>query len=225
MLTDDMLRQAAAESSTAFVRAVEQDYDDNRPYSPSHQFEKKMKRLTRRANHPNLYRSAQRVASVVLAILLAGSAWLTVDVQAREAFFGWVKEVYEELYVYRLTGEVVEQGTENNYALGWIPDGYTEMYEGDLGGTFSVIYNNDLGQMLDFSYTTNTEQVDWFLYGENMERYQVEIGSSVGDFLYSTDDQTSNALVWMQDDQTGFYLSGFFDEDELILMAENIVKK
>lgn len=225
MLTDDMLRQAAAESSTAFVQAVEQDYDDNRPYSPSHLFEKKMKQLTRRANHPNLYRSAQRVASVVLAILLAGSAWLTVDVQAREAFFGWVKEVYEELYVYRLTGEVAEQGTENNYALGWIPDGYTKMYEGDLGGTFSAIYKNDLGQMLDFSYTTNTEQVDWFLYGENMEQYQVEIGSSVGDFLYSTDDQTSNAIVWMQDDQTGFYLSGFFDEDELILMAENIVKK
>lgn len=228
MLTDDMLRQAAAESSTAFVRAVEQDYDDNRQYSPSHQFEKKMNRLTRRANHPNLYHSAQRVASVVLAILLAGSAWLTVDVQAREAFFGWVKETYETFFIYRFTDESNELSSSaetSTYYPNWLPNGYIEQQTIDVGGTVSVYFRNDIGQLMDFSYTQTATNIDWFIDTTDMAQQEVNVGAFAADLFLSSTDDIANIIMWTSDNQTAFFISAFLPQEELILMAENISKK
>ena len=45
-----------------------------------------------------------KVACVFLAILLTGSAVLTFSVEARAAFFGWVREQYDNFYVYFFEG-------------------------------------------------------------------------------------------------------------------------
>ena len=73
MITDEMLRVSAARSSELFIQAVALDYDPTQQYEPSNSFEKKIKRLVHRAKHPYFYRSVQRIASVLLAAILAGS--------------------------------------------------------------------------------------------------------------------------------------------------------
>ena len=126
MITDEMLREAARESLEDYVNSLERDYDPAHPHQFSKEFEKKIERLKRRANHPVFYKTMQRVASVVLAILIGGGAWLTVDVEARAAFFGWVKEVYETFFVYRFSGDADMSTKTSNYEPNWIPDGYTK---------------------------------------------------------------------------------------------------
>ena len=66
-------------------------------FSPA--FEKKIRKLKRRADHPAFYRTMNRVASILLAILIAIGAWISVDAEARAAVVGWVKEIYELLRV------------------------------------------------------------------------------------------------------------------------------
>lgn len=87
-------------------------------------FERKMKRLIRRADHPIRYRIAQIAACLLLAALLSGCTVLAVSPEARAAFVGWVREVSEGWFVYHYTGE--DQTAPENvvYCPTWVPDGY-----------------------------------------------------------------------------------------------------
>ena len=57
----------------------------------------------------------------LLAVLLTGSAILTFSVEARAAFFGWVREQYENFYVYFFEGEAAVTDPAK-YELGWMPE-------------------------------------------------------------------------------------------------------
>lgn len=101
MITDAQLRKAAEKSSDLYLHYVERDYNSTPPHEFSASFEKKIKKLRKRADHPYFYKTLHKAAAVILAILISGSAWLAVDTEARAAFFGWVKEIYETYFVYR----------------------------------------------------------------------------------------------------------------------------
>ena len=81
MITDEMLREAARESLEDYVNSLERDYDPNHPHQFSKEFEKKIERLKRRANHPVFYKTMQRVASVVLD---SGAYYLAVSSSSDE---------------------------------------------------------------------------------------------------------------------------------------------
>ena len=102
MITDEMLRAAAARSCEIYVAHLEKGFDPEKKHEFSPEFLRKIERLKRRAKHPVFYKTTRRVASIALAILITGGAWITVDAEARAAFVGWVKEVYEEFFVYRM---------------------------------------------------------------------------------------------------------------------------
>ena len=92
MITDAQLRKATEKSSDLYLRYVEQDYNSTPSHEFSASFEKKIRKLRKRADHPYFYKTLHKAAAVILAILISGSAWLAVDTEARAAFFGWVKE-------------------------------------------------------------------------------------------------------------------------------------
>ena len=94
MITEEMLCAAAARSCEIYVSYLERGYNPENQHEFSLQFKKKIKKLKRKADHPVFYHAARRIASIVLAILIAGGVWITVDAEARAAFVGWVKEVY-----------------------------------------------------------------------------------------------------------------------------------
>ena len=96
--------------------------EEPHPFSPA--FERKMKKLLRRGRHPVWYKALHAAACLLLALLLSGCAVLAVSAEAREVFAGWVREVYENAFVYRFYGE--EQGESNAdpaYRLTWLPEG------------------------------------------------------------------------------------------------------
>ena len=85
MLTDEMLCTAAAEADSALCNSLLATMGQEHVFSA--RFERRMNRLLHRARHPVLYPLLQRAACFLLLVLLAGTTWLTVDVQARAAFF------------------------------------------------------------------------------------------------------------------------------------------
>ena len=72
-------------------------------FSPA--FERRMKKLLRRAAHPVRYRFVQAAACAALVVVLSGCSVLAFSAEARAAFMGWVREVYASWSVYRYTGE------------------------------------------------------------------------------------------------------------------------
>ena len=223
MITEGMLREAAARSCEIYVAHLEQGYEPENQHVFSVEFEKKLKRLKRKADHPVLYRAMHRVASIILAMLVLGGTWITVDAEARAAFVGWVKEVYETYFVYAFEGVPPTASEDIDYRPAWLPDGYTEFYYDASEDTVFVAYSNDAGQMMNFSYVHTPDKTKWMVDRNNAVVVQVEVNDCIGELFISTDSNNANAILWTDADDTAFYLSAFVDEAELIRIAESVV--
>ena len=65
--------------------------------------------LQKRRRRAAAQRMWQRVAVVFLVVLLSAATWLSVDVQAREKLFHWSKEIFENMFVYRIDWGNIEK--------------------------------------------------------------------------------------------------------------------
>lgn len=205
MITDEMLRISAARSSELFIQAAAFDYDPAQQYEPSNSFEKKIKRLFRKAKHPYFYRAAQRIASVFLAAVLAGTMWLAVDEKARAAFFDWVRETYEHSIVYHVLPNHASKKLPQ-YELAWLPDGFgkPDVYENEI--TYSALYENpDTGDVLIFDYCLLTEEIQTELFTAQQPEHLVVNGADA-DFYAADNDSDSSNLLWI-DAETGVLCS------------------
>lgn len=221
MITDEMLCTAAARSIAVYTRYLEQDFDREHQHEFSLQFEKKIKRMCRRANHPFFYKSLQRIASIFLAILLGGVIWLTVDVEARAELFGWVKSVYENYLVYRFEPEF-NHNDSAIYLPTWLPTGYNEVSSNYSGDIAEVCYIGANGQGLVFSYSIDSTNADWFLDTSVSTVKQVYINGTPADLLLSEEPETANTIAWLSADNTVFCISAFLPEIDMIRIAESV---
>ena len=185
-------------------------------------FERKMKRLIRRADHPIRYRIAQIAACLLLAALLSGCTVLAISPEAREAFVGWVREVYETWFMYRYTGE--EQPTLENtvYVPAWVPEGYEEIAAPQVGTFVRTQYENGEEDLLTISYLKGTETSSLNVEWEGATVQQSSVGSLTAD-LYLNPDNGPNILVWTDmEKDAAFWITAPLPEDELVRIAESI---
>lgn len=222
MITDSMLRSAAKKSCEIYVNQLESGYDPKTQHEFSPDFEKKIKKLRRKANHPIVYRSLQRIASIILVCLIACGAWFTVDAEARSTFFGWVKEIYETYFVYRFEGNANASESSVAYRPTWLPEGYTEFYIESTDTTTVVSYQNKEGLLLTFQYTHNQNGTDWFIDAEHAAIKETTVNGCPAEVLLTDNITTANALAWTDEQDSAFYVSGFLSESDLIKIAENV---
>ncbi len=222
MLTDQMIAQAAGEYMESHIAKLEKEFENLPPHQFSKKFERKIAKLTRRADHPLFYKVAYRAASIILAVLIGSGVWLAFDTSARAAFFGWIKEVYETYVVYRFEGGL-NDGTEPlDYQITMLPDGYTEFYSGDSEGTVFTVYANEAGEMLKFNYSSKPDETFWFIGVENMTVEKIYINGLAADLIIPLDPNDAIVIMWETEEHTAISLSGFFTEEELISIAESI---
>lgn len=222
MVTEEMLCAAAARSCEIYVAYLERGYDPENQHEFSLQFEKKIKKLKRKADHPVFYHTTKRIASIVLAILISGGVWLAVDIEARAAFFGWIKEVYESYFVYRFEDDAVSNINPSSYRPTWLPSGYTEFYVDETENTVAIVYADEEGRMLKLNYIQNPNETDWFVKTEQVEIESATINGKPAELFISKDSETANAIIWTSDDNTAFYLSAFLSKADLIKVAESV---
>lgn len=231
MITEEMLKVAAIEADQVIRGSLPAPEELGHEFS--HSFQKKMRRIFRRANHPVLYKLAKSVACFVLAVILTGGAWLTVDAEAREAFIRWVKETYSIYSVYHFEGADSETQTSEGqsseeeifleYSLAWIPDGYTKWATNTIGNCICETYVNESGELLKFNYQPSVNSSYWFIDTSTSTQQRVYVGDVPADFYLSNSPDVSSSIVWTSPEgETAFYLSGFFSKEELIDMAEHV---
>lgn len=85
MISDEMLKKATAEADQAIRDSLPAPAECEHEFSPS--FQRKMRRTFRKAKYPVIYKLPKYAACFVLVVVLASSTWLTVDAEARAAFF------------------------------------------------------------------------------------------------------------------------------------------
>lgn len=224
MITEAMLREAARRAGEVYTAYYERDYDPQAPHVFPPEFEKKIDRLTRRAKHPVFYKAMRCVASVAIAMIIAGSAWITVDAEARAAVVGWVKEVYETYFVLRHDG--ADTAPEfADYRPTWLPDGYSELRVNASKTRTVVVYANEAGDLIRFSFIRNSEETDWFIDVSQAGIKKATVNGNEADLFIAHDPGEANAIAWISDG-SAFYVTGFVGENDLVRMAESVqIKK
>lgn len=165
-----------------------------------------------------------RVAGILLAILLAGSAVLTFSAEARAAFLGWVREQVDNFYHYFFEGEAAPSQPVK-YELGWMPEGLEYVTTLDIDNGECFIYKDAKGLLIQFSYSPNGDNRSWGVDGVDDIQKTVKVNGNKADLYISrTDDQTSS-IIWTNERNDFFALSGPFDEETLIKMAESVRAK
>ena len=209
MITEEMLCAAAARSCEIYVSYLERGYTPENQHEFSLQFEKKIKKLKRKADHPVFYHATKRIASIVLAILITGGVWITVDAEARAAFVGWVKEVYEEFFVYRFNDETDIQNEPYEYEFTWLPNGYVKLYEKDTGSRITRLYKNEAGQMLQFNCVYDPNETDIYVIAPTATVDDAVVNGYAADFIISGDERAANVLMWIDSNNCAFYISAY----------------
>lgn len=223
MITDKMLAQAAAELATAINESLPDPKDCTHEFSA--EFERKMKRITRRANHPILYRTLRSVASIILVITIGFGSVLAVSAEARAAVFGWVKEQYESFYEYFFEGEV-ELAESAKYQPGWMPDGCELLTVEETAGGETYIYKDKSGLLAQFYYIYDPDSQKLYIDTVEYISEPVSINGHSGEMYISIYDDETSSIVWTDNStNTLFYVSGPYEKDTLIKNAENIQVK
>lgn len=177
-----------------------------------------------RKSKPQFNTWLSKVACVFLAVLLTGSAVLTFSVEARAAFFGWVREQYKNFYVYFFEGEVAVADPVK-YELGWLPDGcvYVTTMETENGEI--IIYTDEHDTLIRFSYDRAASSI-LFVDSAGNETIPVEINGCPGEISLYKDSEETDHIIWT--DSTNkilFYITGHFDQETFIRMAESVKEK
>jgi len=223
MFSDERLRHAAASSVAAFLETVERDYDPETAWKPSERFLRKLRRLTRRADHPVLYHTMHTAAALFLAILAAAATWLSVDQQAQATFIRYVGNSV----IYEFSGPAKQEKLPE-YDFSSEPEGYWRAL-GDYGDALcSVVYNNADGGSIVLSYHAVSEEIISAISFSNGEytHETVTFGAYSGDFYAPKDGSGTNELVWI-DEKTGifFQISAFLEKEELIQFALSVTEQ
>ena len=222
MIPEDALRCAAREADRALADSLPDPADCTHTFSPK--FQHRMARLIRRHRHKGRYRGLRRAACVLLAGLLGGTVFLSTNAQAREAFFGWVREQVEGAQRYFHQGNVTSASEIVHYQID-IPEGYWLEDSLEAEGYFDYYYVNDDGDSIEFTYQYETEAAGGELYVDDREteKKQVMVCGTPGELYLSNEEETSNTVIWM-DQSTGALIdvTAFLEENALLGLAETV---
>ena len=200
MISDETLKKATAEADQAIRDSLPAPAECEHEFSPS--FQRKMRRTFRKAKYPVIYKLPKYAACFVLVVVLASSTWLTVDAEARAAFFAWVREQYETFIEYRFVGDTTQNDKSKQYELTQLPDGFIETNRMESKGNAVVIYQN-----------TSDVQI-------------VRIGNIDAEFYLSSDPDISNGLVWQSEDRNTFFcITSTLPQEVMLRLAESVQAK
>lgn len=224
MISDERLREAARQAEKNLLASLPEPEDCEATFSPK--FERKMKKLVRRTDHPIRYWVQKAVACILLVILLGGGGVLALSPEARAMFVGWVRGAYETWFVYNYEGPDREFTEDNVFYPARVPDGYYELKRSISDDKVSIIYENGEGYLLSFTYTRNRESIS--VYSENQETdvQTVVVGNTLADLYLDQREGNTNTLIW-NDEEKGiiFVISAHCSGKELVEIAESVTNE
>ena len=226
MLSEERLRQAAHHAAQALEDSLPPPSQCHYDVSP--EFRRNMKKLCRQAKRRPYRKVWKAVACAALVLILGSTSYLGLNAQAREAFFGWVTQITQNVSYYFFSGSSDKHPENYRYVLPEIPEGYTQDAVDEDGGLRMELYTNEKGETLAFEtqYTTESSDYELFLDVDKLEIKKVTVQGVSGDLYIDPTGEQSSTLIW-KDPETDVLLSltAYLPEDQLISMADSVVRQ
>lgn len=219
-MTDEQIREAADMFENSLLDTLPKSNTCQHTFSP--EFERKMKRVIRKANYNTVYCVLQRVACILIAVALCGSMLLLLNTNVQAVVIDWVKEKFSFFTSYFFAGDS-SNNPHKAYTVGWLPEEYTILDQTDLPDGGTAIYVDTNGQILQFSYSYDTNESSFHIGEESFTYHQVTVSKYRADLYLAEDPSHSNGLVWVGENGTVlFQLTAFCDEETLLQIAESV---
>lgn len=217
MISDEMLRTAAEEVSSCVLEGLP-PVEDHRF---SLRFQRKMKQLLFRADHP-ISHALTSCAAIVLLLLTAFATLMVASPTVRAAVLEWSRKIYHGGSIYSYEGQLQVQ-ERNEYYLSQIPEGYVlhSIEERSAGTTYC--YLNTSGKSLIFSYHYGSDHTQIYYDTREHEHRTVSLGQVIADIYLSTTVNNNNQIVWIDANGNAmFCISYCGDAGELVTLAETV---
>lgn len=156
--------------------------------------------------------------------ILSVSTWLTVDIQARERAFQWIKEIYESLTIYLFNSEDNEIN-HIYYEPSWIPDGFSLVDSYQDSDYCLRIYANDTGEKIfSVEYTLMQHTSMSTTAQEYSEVVKVDINGLPADLYIGNEASPENALIWVDEaNQVVFNIQGNISNEDIVHIAQSLI--
>lgn len=222
MITDEMLAQAA----DAYVQIMVDNIPDTgeNEHRFSTRFERKMRKVIRRGNHPMLYKAMRTVRYAAAVLVISFLMLMAVNPSARAAVMDWIREIYASYYSHNYyassdDAEIADITCE----IGYIPETYTEVSYNETKYNVTRYFENEFKQRLYFSYSKQPESVEYFYELADYSIEVININGMHGEYLCSVQPQNRNIIQWINTDSNILLtVSGSIEKEELIQIAESI---
>jgi len=220
MISEEELRRAAIEWEKARLQSLPEPEACGNTFSPG--FERKIKKLIQRTDHPAKYWLKRSLACVLLVGLLGGGV-LTFHSGARAAFWGWTIEMVDSFFTYRYKGPSFSPSQNVTYSPTWTPDGFQELSQDASGTGKSIVYQDQNGKKIIFCYALNSEGFLLGIGSENTTVQRTFVGEHSADLYLAQNEGEANTIVWT-DEAKGyiFWTAGLVSGDDLIAIAESV---
>ena len=224
MISNLLLRQATEEYHEESMSAIPTENEIDHVFSD--RFEKNMKSVIKKNNHPQLKRVLRMAASFALVILVASGSVMALSPTARAAVMGWLFGQDGTTFSYTSMGKESESDVYYKYDLAEIPEGYFLWQEiVDESQSIMLYAEEETGHLLKVTGSPNDGTGAMFLLTTTDEKSTVQIGDITADFYQSSTADSSSGLAWIDPDTDYLIcLDGFFSKEELIEMAQSLVK-
>lgn len=221
MITEEMLKNAAEASCKAQEQQLTAGFDPAQVHAFSPDFEEKMQQLRRKSRQARIYRLIRQTAAVLAVVLALFKSGLFTTMRSEAAYIGWSAHREEPLYIYEYGGKA--EGEDANYEIVWLPEGYQEVsYEERAIDEY--YYMDERGNELSFGYAVNPNHSKLYFLVDASERLDSLVHDYRADLFLSQEENTASTLVWWDENDTLFYVTGFFEEETLVKIAESVVK-
>lgn len=222
MITDEMLAIAAKELSLV-IGASFPDPSKNAHHF-SLRFNRKMKQLVKKTNHPVRHLWTQRVAGFILVLFVGFVIIFATSPTVRASVIGWIKEQYESYIEYFYPDAIVEKVDPNHsFEIAGLPEHYREESRIEVDGSCMVIYSNGDGDYIDFIYSKDQNAGNFMLKEDGTTILRTNVGYYEADIYLPDNPSNSTSIIWYDAQYNMmFYISAVSEAEDLLLLAESV---
>lgn len=223
--SDEALRDAARAVRESMLRTLEEEEPEEHSFSEV--FLEKMRKLVV-IDRQRLRRRAvwQRVAGIILGILIGSGFFLAFNAEARADFINWVRSTYENSILYEFfQGEKKEEAVLPEIEFTWLPGEYEiqELYND--GHSMSIMLSSKENSIILNCWIIEEED-HYEVFTEDFSREETLVSGGNADFFRAFNTKDANILVWTNSNNSvEFNLNARYPKEEMIKIAEGIKEK
>lgn len=223
--SDAALRAAAQLVRESMLRVLEEKEPEEHSFTEA--FLEKIRKLVvidRRRMRTRVF--YQRVAGIILGILIGSGFFLAFNPEARADFLNWVRTTYENSILYEFfQGAKKEEATLPEIEFTWLPGEYEIQEVFNDGHSKTILLSSINDTMILKCWLIGTD--DHFeAFTEDYESEDLTIFGNTAEYFRPKDTVTAGVLVWTnKDSSVMYYLSSHYSQETVLRIAENIIEK